>query len=71
MNPGDLVQVRKYVQGEGEVGIVIGPVDEPDYNKHDWGGALLNVMFHDGIRRAHPNNLQKPDDGHGGSHETR
>ena len=61
MDPGDLVQIRKYVQGEGDVGIVIGTVDEPDYDKCDLGMKLLNVMFHDGIRRVHPNNLQKPD----------
>jgi hypothetical protein len=61
LKPGDLVQLRKSVFGGGDIGIVIGPVDEADYNKHDWGKGLLNVMLHDGIFRIHPTNLQKPD----------
>lgn len=60
MKPGDLVQVRKNVKGEGDIGVVIGPVDEFDYSKPDWGVKLLNVMFRDGVRRVHPINLQNP-----------
>lgn len=56
MKPGDLVQVRKGVHSQGEIGVVIGPVDDPM-----WGGGLLKVLFHDGTRNCHPSNLQKPD----------
>lgn len=50
--PGALVQIRKYVPGEGELGVVIGPGDLR---------KCLSVLFHDGIRNIHPGNLQKPD----------
>jgi len=53
MQPGDLVQIRKGVQGQGSIGIVIGPVEEYPY--------LIEVLFHDGPHDVHPSNLQKPD----------
>ncbi len=58
MKPGDLVQIKKGVQGRGEVGVVIGEVED-----HQWNSSfpLLVVMFHDGPRDCHPSNLQKPD----------
>lgn len=50
--PGELVQVKKGVHGEGEVGIVIrtGSFDE-----------CLRVLFSDRAHDVHPTNLQKPD----------
>jgi len=56
MKRGDLVQIRKDVQGQGDIGIVLGRVDDPD-----WGKSLLKVLFHDGTRDVHIDNLQKPD----------
>jgi hypothetical protein len=56
MKPGDLVQVRRGVQGQGNVGIVIGPAETGDSSF-----PLLVVMFHDGPHDCHPSNLQKPD----------
>jgi len=58
MKPGDLVQIKKGVQGRGEVGVVIGEVED-----HQWNSSftLLVVLFHDGLRRMHPYNLQEPD----------
>lgn len=49
----DLVQLKKYVFGAGDIGVVIGP--------HPLGDGCLDVLFHDGRRRVHPSNLQKPD----------
>jgi hypothetical protein len=56
--PSDLVQLKKGVTGMGEVGMVIGPATGPI-----WGasGGCLDVLFHDGIRKVHPSNIQKPD----------
>jgi hypothetical protein len=59
MNPGDLVQVRKGVQGQGDVGIVLGPIKVPLWRERSY--LLLEVLFHDGTRNIHPGNLQKPD----------
>ena len=56
MRPGDLVQVRKGVQGQGDIGVVICEV-ESQWNT----GFLLQVMFSDGLRDCHTSNLQKPD----------
>ena len=56
MKPGDLVQLRKGVHGQGDIGIVIGPVEE----SRGWA-PLLEVLFPDGPRYCHPSNLQKPD----------
>lgn len=52
---GDLVQLRKDVHGEGDIGVVIGPTTEP----RDSGGCI-DVLYHDGIRMTHPSNLQRP-----------
>lgn len=54
--PGDLVQIVKDVHGQGDIGVVLGP--DGDIR---WGMPLLEVLFHDGSRRVHPSNLQKPD----------
>jgi len=50
---GDLVQLRKHVFGAGEIGMVLGP--------HPLGDGCLEILFHDGRRRVHPSNIQKPD----------
>ena len=50
--PGALVQVRKGIDGEGQVGMVLGP------------GVFfecLRVLFSDRAHEVHPSNLQKPD----------
>ena len=52
---GDLVQLRRHVQGEGDIGVVIGPTKEP----RDSGGCI-DVLYHNGIRMTHPTNLQRP-----------
>jgi hypothetical protein len=50
--PGALVQIRKGVTGQGELGVVIGP-----------GTILrcLGVLLREGVVDVHPTNLQKPD----------
>ena len=55
--PGNLVQIKRGVHGMGEVGMVIGPAEVDR-----WGdsGGCLDILFHDGIRRVHPSNIQKP-----------
>jgi len=58
MNPGDLVQIRKGVDGQGEVGIVIGPATGPSWLMR---AGCLDVLFHEGIRHVHPSNIQAPD----------
>lgn len=55
MKPGDLVQLRDGVLGQGEIGILIGPNDDPS-----WGAGLVRVLFHDGIDIIHPTNLHAP-----------
>jgi len=57
--PGDLVQLMKGVHGQGEVGIVIGPDDDPYRAK--WLSDIVKVMLHDRIQVCHMSNLQKPD----------
>lgn len=52
MKAGDLMQIKKGVNGQGEVGVVVGP---------SRAQLCWDVLFHDGIRRIHPLNLQKPD----------
>jgi hypothetical protein len=59
MKPGDLVQVIKGVHGQGEIGVVLGEVEES--RNWDLSCPLLEVLFHDGPRDCHPSNLQKPD----------
>ena len=56
MKRGDLVQIMKDVQGQGDIGIVLGRVDDTG-----WARSLLKVLFHDGTRDVHIDNLQKPD----------
>jgi len=60
MNPktSDLVQIKKGVYGAGDIGVVVGLADVDR-----WGdsGGCLDVLFHDGMRRVHPSNIQKPD----------
>lgn len=62
MKPGDLVQIKRGVVGQGEVGIIVA-VDVPD--RHYGGGfsiLLHTVLFGEGdLRDVHPANLQKPD----------
>lgn len=50
--PGELVQVKKGVNGEGEVGMVLGP---------GVFSECLRVLFSDRAHDVHPTNLQKPD----------
>ncbi len=49
--PGELIQIKRGVHGMGQTGIVIGLSD----------GGCLAVLFHNGVRRVHPSNLQVPD----------
>ena len=56
MKPGDLVQLRKGVTGQGEVGVVLGPVGGTDWDKNN-----IEVLFHGGPVSCHQSNLQKPD----------
>jgi len=56
--PGNLVQIKRGVHGMGEVGMVIGPATG-DLGVNS--GGCLDVLFHDGLRRVHPGNMQKPD----------
>ena len=59
MKPGDLVQIKRDVLGQGDVGVAVGWV------AHHYGGGwtveVLEILFSDGIRQIHPTNLQKPD----------
>lgn len=59
MKPGDLVQIKRDVLGQGDIGIVVG------WETHHYGGGwtveVLKILFSDGIREIHPANLQKPD----------
>ncbi len=50
--PGTLVQVKKGVHGEGEVGVVLGS---------GVFSECLRVLFSDRAHDVHPSNLQKPD----------
>ena len=50
--PGALVQVKKGVNGEGEVGVVLGS---------GVFSECLRVLFSDRAHDVHPSNLQKPD----------
>lgn len=56
--PSDLVQLKKGVTGMGDIGIVIGPATGGVWMN---SGGCLDVLFHDGIRKVHPSNIQKPD----------
>ena len=59
MKPGDLVQLKRGVTGQGDVGVIIGST--PTYYLDGVVVALHQVLFADGIRDVHPSNLQKPD----------
>lgn len=50
--PGALVQVKKGVEDEGEVGMVLGP---------GVFRGCLRVLFSDRAHDVHPTNLQRPD----------
>jgi hypothetical protein len=56
--PSDLVQIKRGVHGVGDIGIVIGPATGGAWVN---SGGCLDVLFHDGIRKVHPSNIQKPD----------
>ena len=59
MKPGDLVQIKRGILGQGDVGVAVGWG-----TLHYAGGTtvkVLEVLFSDGIRQVHPGNLQKPD----------
>jgi len=56
MKPGDLVQLRKGVLGQGEVGVVLGPVGGTGWDKNN-----IEVLFHEGPASCHPANLRAPD----------
>ena len=55
--PGELVQIKKQVQGAGELGVVIGLTGGVSWRS----SGCLDVLFGEGIRRVHPSNLQAPD----------
>ena len=59
MNPGDLVQIKRGVVGEGDVGMAVGWVIHHYSSGHTV--EVLEVLFSDGVREIHPPNLQKPD----------
>lgn len=61
MKPGDLVQIRKGVTGEGDVGVVIGERLGRSRGWCTYTQTLNQVLFADGVRDVHPTNLQKPD----------
>jgi hypothetical protein len=61
MKPGDLVQIRKGVTGEGDVGVVIGERLGHSSGGYTYTQTLNQVLFTDGVRDVHPSNLQKPD----------
>lgn len=52
--PSDLVQIRKNVEGQGDIGVVLGDAT-------GWGPGCLSVLFSEGVRAVHVTNLQKPD----------
>jgi len=54
MKPCDLVKIRKGIQGGGDMGVVIGPMV---VNDRHLPPECLDVMFSDGIRQVHPDNL--------------
>ena len=54
---GELVQIKKHVQGAGELGIVIGLTGGVNWRS----SGCLDVLFCEGIRHVHPSNLQAPD----------
>lgn len=54
---GDLVQIRKGVQGAGEIGIVIAPSTD----RHPLQSpSCFDVLFSDGVRVVHPSNVHPP-----------
>jgi hypothetical protein len=53
-----LVQIKKGIHGRGDIGVVIGPATGDLWVN---SGGCLDILFHDGIRRVHPSNIQKPD----------
>ena len=54
--PGALVQIKKNVQGSGDLGVVIGPTAGVLWHS----SGCLDVLFGEGMRRVHPSNLQVP-----------
>jgi hypothetical protein len=56
--PGTLVQIRKGVTGQGDIGMVLGPAVAYYVNT---SVTLLAVLFSEGTRQVHPSNLQAPD----------
>jgi len=54
--PGDLVQLMKGVVGQGEVGVVLGPVGGIGWDKNN-----VEVLLHEGPVSCHPTNLRAPD----------
>ena len=54
--PGDLVQLMKGVVGQGEVGVLLGPVGGTGWDKNN-----IEVLFHEGPVSCHPTNLRVPD----------
>ena len=59
MKPGDLVQIKRDVLGQGDIGTVVGWATW--HYGGSWTVEVLEVLFSDGIRQIHPTNLQKPD----------
>ena len=56
--PGDLVQIKRGVDGMGDIGFVIGLTDIDR-----WGNSsgCLDVNFKSGVRQIHPDNLKTVD----------
>ena len=55
--PGDLVQIKRGVNGMGDIGFIIGLATDGLWAN---SGGCLDVLFSDGIRQVHPGNLQTP-----------
>ena len=52
MKPGDLVQIKRDVLGQGDVGVAVGWVSH--HYGDGWNVDVLEVLFSDGIRQIHP-----------------
>jgi hypothetical protein len=54
---GELVQIKKNVQGAGEIGLVIGLSAGIVWSS----SGCFDVLFGESIKRCHSGNLQAPD----------
>jgi hypothetical protein len=53
---GDLVIIKKHVQGDGDVGTVL--MEWSEWKREVWSSSsLLAVLFQEGVRRIHFSNI--------------